>query len=87
VSRTTERRRGLALARWLVRRYPSVWRARYADELLAWVAERGLGALVALDLVLGALDAHLHPRTSCKTPCAGLRACRESPAWMRNPST
>jgi hypothetical protein len=61
VSRTTERRRGLALARWLVRRYPSVWRARYADELLAWVAERGLGALVALDLVLGALDAHLHP--------------------------
>jgi len=54
VSRTT-------LAAWLVRLYPSAWRARYADELLAWVAERDLGPLVAVDLARGALDAHLHP--------------------------
>src|SRR6266536_3510675 len=45
----------------LVRLYPGAWRVRYADELLAWVAERGLGPAVALDLARGALDAHLHP--------------------------
>jgi hypothetical protein len=49
------------VAGWLLRLYPSAWRARYADELLAWVAERGLGPLVALDLARGAFDAHLHP--------------------------
>ena len=49
------------LAARLVRLYPGAWRARYADELLAWVAERGLGPAVALDLARGALDAHLHP--------------------------
>jgi hypothetical protein len=57
------RPRGLrpAVAEWLVGRYPSGFRERHGDELLAWIEERGLGPLVALDLVRGALDAHLHP--------------------------
>jgi hypothetical protein len=50
-----------AVAEWLVARYPSGFRERHGDELLAWVEERGLGLLVAIDLVRGALDAHLHP--------------------------
>jgi hypothetical protein len=62
VSRATEGRtpRAAVLAGWLVRLYPSAWRARYADEQLAWVIEGGLGPRVALDLARGALDAHLH---------------------------
>lgn len=61
MSRTTAGRPRTTLAGWLVRLYPSAWRARYADELLAWIAEGGLGPLVALDLARGALDANLHP--------------------------
>jgi hypothetical protein len=61
VSRASGGRPALALAGWLLRLYPSGFRARHGDELLAWVAERGLGPLVALDLARGALDAHLHP--------------------------
>ncbi len=48
------------LAAMLVRTYPRSWRDRYGDEVLAWVGEGGLGPLLALDLLHGALDARLH---------------------------
>ena len=49
-------------ARWL-RLYPRDWRDRYADELSAVIDARPADWRVRLDLVRGAIDAHLHPRT------------------------
>lgn len=43
----------------LIRCYPARWRARYADEFAAILEERALGPFDALDILLGALDAHL----------------------------
>lgn len=44
----------------LLRLYPTVWRARYEDEFLALLEDRPPTALHLLDIVLGALDAHVH---------------------------
>jgi hypothetical protein len=49
-------------ARWL-RLYPRDWRDRYAEELAAVIDARPIDWRVRLDLVRGAIDAHLHPRT------------------------
>jgi hypothetical protein len=46
----------------LLRLYPARWRARYGDEFGALLAERPLGPFDVADLLLGALDAHLHLR-------------------------
>ena len=46
----------------LLRLYPGRWRARYGDEFAALLAERPLGPFDVADLLLGALDAHLHLR-------------------------
>jgi hypothetical protein len=46
----------------LVRLYPSRWRARYGDEFAAVLGERPLGPFDVADVLLGALDAHLHLR-------------------------
>jgi hypothetical protein len=48
--------------RWLLRRYPEAWRRRYGDEFEALLAERPLGPFDVADVLLGALDAHLHLR-------------------------
>jgi hypothetical protein len=45
----------------LLRLYPATWRARYAEEMLAVLEARPPGLRERLDLVRGALDAHLHP--------------------------
>lgn len=42
--------------------YPARWRARYGDEFAAVLAERPLGPFDVADVLLGALDAHLHLR-------------------------
>jgi len=42
--------------------YPARWRARYADEFALVLAERPLGPFDVADVLLGALDAHLHLR-------------------------
>lgn len=47
----------------LVRLYPRPWRDRYAAELLDLLEQRPLSVGDAVDLVRGALDAHLHPQT------------------------
>jgi hypothetical protein len=44
----------------LVRCYPARWRARYGDEFAALLDERPLGPFDVADVLLGALDAHLH---------------------------
>ena len=41
--------------------YPRAWRDRYGDELEAVLETDGLGLRTRLDLIRGALDAHLHP--------------------------
>ena len=49
-----------AWARRLLRLYPRAWRDRYGDEVAAVLAEHQITYWTALDLLLGALDAHLH---------------------------
>lgn len=44
----------------LLRLYPATWRRRYGEELEDLLGTRHLTFSVALDLVRGALDAHLH---------------------------
>lgn len=46
----------------LLRLYPARWRARFGDEFEALLAERPLGPFDVADVLLGALDAHLHLR-------------------------
>ncbi len=46
----------------LVRLYPAAWRARYGNELTALLEDRPPGPFDVADLLLGALDAHLHLR-------------------------
>lgn len=49
--------------RLLLRLYPAAWRARYEDEFLAVLEERPLSPFDVFDVVLGALDARLRPRS------------------------
>ena len=46
----------------LIKLYPARWRARYGDEFEAILEERPLGPFDVADILLGALDAHLHQR-------------------------
>jgi hypothetical protein len=46
----------------LLRVYPARWRARYGDEFAVVLEERPLGPFDVADVLLGALDAHLHLR-------------------------
>ena len=48
------------MKRWLVRLYPRRWRARYGEELEATLADVRLRPAAAWDVVLGAVDAHVH---------------------------
>lgn len=43
--------------------YPAAWRARYEEEFLAVLEERPISPFDAFDIVLGALDARLRPRS------------------------
>jgi hypothetical protein len=45
---------------WLLRLYPPDWRQRYADEYAAVLEQCRLTPRTLWDIVLGALDAHLH---------------------------
>jgi hypothetical protein len=49
-----------ARAQWLLRLYPRAWRDRYGEEVAAVLAEHHITYWTMLDLLLGALDAHLH---------------------------
>jgi hypothetical protein len=47
---------------WLVRLYPARWRARYGDEFAAMLAGQRVSVGLLLDVIGGAVDAHLHPQ-------------------------
>lgn len=47
----------------LLRLYPRAWRERYGEEFAALLGERPASPRDTFDIVLGALDAHLRPRT------------------------
>ena len=44
----------------LLRFFPARWRARYGDEFEALLAERPIGPFDVADVLLAAIDAHLH---------------------------
>jgi hypothetical protein len=48
-------------ARWLVRLYPSAWRERYGAELEDLLDTQPDSPRVIVDVLLGAVDAHVHP--------------------------
>jgi hypothetical protein len=50
------------MRRLLLRCYPARWRARYGDEFAELLGERPLGPFDVADVLLGAVDAHLHLR-------------------------
>jgi hypothetical protein len=54
----------------LLRLYPRDWRERYEIEMLEVLGERPIGRRAMIDLLRGALDARLHPRTPPGIPVA-----------------
>ena len=47
---------------WLLRLYPARWRERYGEEFSAVLASQQASVGVVLDVVAGAIDAHLYPQ-------------------------
>ncbi len=47
---------------WLLRLYPRAWRGRYEDEFRALLEQHHVTVVTFLDVLLGALDAHLFPQ-------------------------
>ena len=45
----------------LVRLYPPAWRDRYGEEFLRLIEERPTDLADRIDILRGAVDAHLHP--------------------------
>lgn len=45
----------------LLRLYPAAWRERYEAEFIGTLQERPVGLAGSVDIVHGAIDAHLHP--------------------------
>ncbi len=53
--------------RLLLRLYPRVWRARYEEEFLVVLASHPFSVCEGIDVMRGALDAHLHPHLGTAT--------------------
>jgi hypothetical protein len=47
---------------WLIRLYPKAWRERYGDEFSEVLLGQRASVGMIVDVVGGALDAHLHPQ-------------------------
>jgi hypothetical protein len=47
---------------WLLRLYPAQWRERYGEEFGAVLASQHASLGLVLDVLGGAIDAHLHPQ-------------------------
>jgi hypothetical protein len=54
----------------LLRLYPAAWRERYEAEFIGTLRERPVGLAGSLDIVHGAIDAHLHPELTGGAPHA-----------------
>ena len=52
----------------LLRLYPAAWRERYGDEFLELLASERRTPGKVLDVLLGALDAHLNTRLGARAP-------------------
>ncbi|HYH12007.1 MAG TPA: 2TM domain-containing protein [Thermomicrobiales bacterium] len=61
----------------LLNLYPRGWRARYEAEFRAMLEEHPISAMEALDIVLGAADAHLRPQAHQR---GSAPPARQSPA-------
>jgi hypothetical protein len=64
---------------WILRLYPRAWRSRYGAEVEAILLDRAPDLRARFDLLRGALDAHLHPRTP--SPAASWAALIAGGAW------
>lgn len=51
----------MKIVTWILHFYPHRWRERYQEEMLAVLEQHTISLLTLLDLLLGALDAHLDP--------------------------
>src|SRR5256885_517353 len=47
---------------WLLQLYPAQWRERYGEEFGAVLASQRASPGLVLDVLAGAIDAHLHPQ-------------------------
>jgi hypothetical protein len=47
---------------WLLRLYPARWRERYGEEFGAVLARQRASLGLVVDVLAGAIDAHLHPQ-------------------------
>src|SRR4051812_4811648 len=56
--------------RTLLRLYPHHWQQRYGDEFLALLEQQRMTVKVVVDVVLGALDAHMRMHLSPATETA-----------------
>jgi len=48
--------------RWLLRLYPAAWRERYGEEFGAVLDSQHASVGLVLDVISGAIDAHLYPQ-------------------------
>ncbi|HET9083894.1 MAG TPA: hypothetical protein VFN41_05765 [Candidatus Limnocylindrales bacterium] len=78
--RLTDRSTAASPGRAWIRLYPRAWRERYEDELLDVLGFRPLTVTTRLDLIRGALDAHVHPLTPPRPPTAA--ALFAGMAWI-----
>ena len=64
---------------WILRLYPRAWRERYEMEVLDLLSARPIDRRAGLDLLRGALDAHMHPFQPTRWPA--LAALVGGAAW------
>jgi hypothetical protein len=72
-------------ARGLLRLYPSAWRLRYGEELEELLGEQRLTLPLAVDLLRGSLDAHLH-RELAGPAVVGVGRSRMNFSTLRQPT-
>ncbi len=51
---------------WMVRLYPAAWRERYGKEFAVIMADQRPSLGMIIDVLAGAVDAHLHPQVRSK---------------------
>jgi hypothetical protein len=52
---------------WLLRLYPAPWRDRYGEEFSAVLANQRASFGLVLDVISGAIDAHIYPQIHSQT--------------------
>ena len=57
----------MTIQKWLLLLYPRVWRTHYEEEFLVTLSSHPFSLSEGMDVMLGALDAHLHPSLGTAT--------------------